>query len=281
MLRSTGIRTASWVILILLCVTMLVPLANVIATSLTTKTGSLQPGAILWPNPVSVEGYETLFNRMRFWLPFTNTMIVTVSGTVLHVLLCALAGYALSREDLAGRSWITATILLTLAIPAQTILVPLFVVFRDFGLLNKLVALIIVDLVSAFSILLMKTYFEQVPKQIIESAQMDGAGHVRLFRDFYVPLSLPGIITIAVFEMVAKYNLFIHPLLFIRDPNLTTLQIALQSVVGGEGSASTNDFIAPNVMMAGIVVALAPILLFFGFFQRYLVRGLTLGGVKE
>ena len=127
----------------------------------------------------------------------------------------------------------------------------------------------------------MKTYFENVPAQIVESARLDGASHFRLFRDFYVPLSLPGIITIAVFEMVAKYNLFIHPLLFIRDPDKTTLQIALQSVVGGEGTTSTNDFIAPNVMMAGIVVALVPLLFFFGIFQRYLVSGMTLGGVKE
>ena len=88
-------------------------------------------------------------------------------------------------------------------------------------------------------------------------------------------------ITITVFEMVKKYSLFIHPLLFIRDPNKTTLQIALQSVVGGESNVSTNDFIAPNVMMAGIVVALVPLLAFFVFFQRYLISGLTLGGVKE
>ena len=183
-------------------------------------------------------------------------------------------------RDLPGRNWIVGGILLTLAIPTQTLLVPLFIVFRDLGLLNTLLSLIIVDLVTAFSIVLMKTYFEQVPREIVESAQLDGAGHFRLFWNFYLPLSLPGVITITVYEMVKKYNLFIHPLLFISDPDKTTLQIALQSVVGGESSTSTNDFIAPNVMMAGIVVAIVPLLVFFAFFQRYLISGVSAGGVK-
>jgi|TARA_A100001391_G_scaffold50130_1_gene30401 ABC-type glycerol-3-phosphate transport system permease component len=280
MLHSRSIRIGSWVLLIALSLTMIVPLINVIATSLTTKTGSLQPGVILWPDPVSVEGYYTLMNRMRIWLPFMNTMYVTIVGTAAHVLLCCVAGYALSREDLPGRNWIVGGILLTLAIPTQTLLVPLFIVFRDLGLLNTLLSLIIVDLVTAFSIVLMKTYFEQVPREIVESAQLDGAGHFRLFWNFYLPLSLPGVITITVYEMVKKYNLFIHPLLFISDPDKTTLQIALQSVVGGESSTSTNDFIAPNVMMAGIVVAIVPLLVFFAFFQRYLMSGVSAGGVK-
>ncbi|MCD7059799.1 carbohydrate ABC transporter permease [Pelagibacterium xiamenense] len=280
MLQSRGIRIASWVILIALSLTMIVPLINVVATSFTSKAGSLQPGVILWPEPFSVEGYFTLMNRMRIWLPFMNTMYVTIVGTALHVVLCAVAGYALSNENLPGRNWIVAAILFTLAIPTQTILVPLFIVFRDFGLLNTLLSLILVDLVTAFSIVLMKTYFEQVPKEIIESATMDGAGHLRLFWNFYMPLALPGVITITVFHMVTKYNLFIHPLLFISDPDKTTLQIALQSVVGGEGSTFTSDFIAPNVMMAGIVAALIPLLIFFAFFQRYLISGVTAGGVK-
>lgn len=281
MLRSPGIRIVSWVILVTLVTMMIVPFVNVVATSFTSKFGSLQPGVLLWPQPFSLEGYETLFNRLRFWLPFANTMYVTVVGTLLHVALCSLAGYALAQENLPGRGWITGLILLTLAIPTQTILVPLFIVFRDFGLINQLLSLIIIDAVTAFSIVLMKTFFEKVPKEIVESAALDGAGHVRLLWDFYLPMSLPGVVTIGVFEMVTKYNLFIHPLLFINDPDKTTLQIALQSIVGGEGSTFTSDFIAPNVMMAGVFVALVPLLVFFTFFQRYLLSGLTLGGVKE
>ena len=235
----------------------------------------------MWPDPFSLEGYATLFNRLRFIVPFFNTMIVTASGTVLHVILAALGGYVLSQQSLPGRRVIAAIILLTLTIPSHVILVPLFVVFKQLHLLNTLWSLVISNLVSAFSILLMKTYFEQVPRELIESARMDGASTFALMRDFYFPLALPGIVTVAAFQIVYRYNMFIEPLLYINDSDLTTLQIALKSVIISEGSTSTNDYIAPNVMMAGIVVALVPLLIFYPIMQRYLLRGLTVGGVKE
>ena len=199
----------------------------------------------------------------------------------MHVVLSALGGYVLAQENLPGRRFIAGIILLTLTIPSHVILVPLFVVFKQLHLLNTLISLIISNLVSAFSILLMKTYFEQVPKPLIESARIDGASTFALLRDFYFPLALPGIVTVAAFQIVYRYNMFIEPLLYINDPNLTTVQIALKSVILTESSTSTNDFIAPNVMMAGIVVALVPLLLFYPIMQRYLIRGLTVGGVKE
>lgn len=281
MLRSPGVRFFSYAVLLLLACTMIVPLWSVVATSLTTKYASLQPGIIMWPDPFSLEGYATLFNRLRFIVPFFNTMIVTASGTVLHVILAALGGYVLSQQSLPGRRVIAAIILLTLTIPSHVILVPLFVVFKQLHLLNTLWSLVISNLVSAFSILLMKTYFEQVPRELIESARMDGASTFALMRDFYFPLALPGIVTVAAFQIVYRYNMFIEPLLYINDSDLTTLQIALKSVIISEGSTSTNDYIAPNVMMAGIVVALVPLLIFYPIMQRYLLRGLTVGGVKE
>jgi putative aldouronate transport system permease protein len=281
MLRSPGIRVLSYAVLLLLAGTMIVPLWSVVSTSFTTKYASLQPGIILWPDPFSLEGYQTLFNRLSFLLPFANTMLVTAAGTALHVVLSALGGYVLAQENLPGRRIIAGIILLTLTIPSHVILVPLFVVFKQLHLLNTLLSLIISQLVSAFSILLMKTYFEQVPKPLIESARIDGASTFALLRDFYFPLALPGIVTVAAFQMVYRYNMFIEPLLYINDPDLTTLQIALKSVILTESSTSTNDYIAPNVMMAGIVVALIPLLLFYPIMQRYLIRGLTVGGVKE
>lgn len=281
MLRSRPITILSFIVLFVLAATMVVPLWSVVATAFSTKFGSLQPGVILWPSPWSLEGFDTLFRRLNFLLPFANTFYVTVVGTIAHVLLSALGGYVLVHEELPGRRIIAGIILLTLTIPSQVILVPLFVVFKQFQLLNTLLSLIVSELVSAFSILLMKTYFEQVPKTMIESARMDGAGHFKLLKDFYFPLALPGVVTVAAFQIVHKYNLFIEPLLFIKDPQKVTVQIALQSVILGESATSTNDFIAPNVTMAAIVVALVPLLIFYPFMQRYLIRGLTLGGVKE
>lgn len=281
MTKSPTIRILSYLVLFVLAATMIVPLWSVAATSFSTKFGSLQPGVILWPSPFSLEGYETMFNRLQFLRPLGNTLYVTVVGTSLHVLLSAIGGYVLIQERLPGKHIIAGMILLSLTIPSQVILVPLFVVFKQFMLLNTLFSLIISDLVSAFSILLMKAYFEQVPKPIVESARIDGAGHFKLLRDVYFPLGVPGLVTVGAFQMVHKYNLFIEPLLFVRDPDKITLQIALQSVILGESSTSTNDFIAPNVTMAAIVLALVPLLIAYPFMQRYLIQGLNVGGVKE
>ncbi len=280
MLRSPAFRLFAWVFLSLLALSMIVPMVGVVATSFTSKLGSMQPGIRLWPDPVSLEGYTTLFRRFEFWRPFGNTLYVTVIGTLAHVGLCALAGYALAQPDLPGKKIIAGIILVTLTIPSQTILVPLFVVFRSLGLLNTLLSLIVAELVSAFSILLLKTYFEQIPRPIIDMAKIDGAGPLRIFWSIALPLARPGIITVTSFNMVWKYNLFIEPLLFINDPRKITLQVALQSIIGGGGTTSTSDIITPNVMMAGIVVGLVPLLLFYPFLQRYLVQGLYMGAVK-
>lgn len=281
MLRSPAIRIASWIVLILLAGTMIVPLWSVLATSFTTKYASLQPGIQLWPEPFSLEGYQTLFNRLNFLLPFYNTMLVTIIGTAVHVLLAGLGGYVLAQANLPFRGLIAGIIVITLTIPSHVILVPLFVVFKQLGLLNTLFSLLLSGTVSAFSILLMKGYFEQVPRALVESAQLDGATTFDVLRYVYVPLALPGIVTVAAFQVVYRYNMFIEPLLYINDPKLSTLQVALKAIILTEGSTSTNDYIAPNVMMAGIIIALIPLLVFYPIMQRFLLRGLTVGSVKE
>ncbi len=280
MLRAKGIRRLSYVIMALLAATMIVPFWSVLVTAFSTRFDSFQPGIHLWPASWSVEGFRTLFSRVDFGLPFTNTLIVTMTGTALHVALATLGGYVLAQPGLPGRQLIGGIILLTMTIPSQVILVPQFVVFRQLHLLNTLTALVISDAVSAFSVLLMKTYFEQIPKDVLEAARMDGARHARLVWDFYLPMALPGVMTIAAFQVVSRYNMFTEPLLFITDASKITLQIALKSVVQGKDTVSTSDFIGPNAQMAGVVISILPLLIFYPLMQRYLVRGLTIGGVK-
>lgn len=280
MLRSTPIRVLSFVVLALLSLTMIVPLVSIVATAFSSKLASLQPGIILWPQPVSLEGFQTLFSRLDFVKPLLNTLMITVTGTAIHVLMAAMAGYVLAQDTLPGRRLIAAVILLTLTIPSQIMLVPLFVMFRQFGLINTWFSLWLSGTVSAFSIILMKTYFEQIPAALIESARLDGAGNYALIRHVYLPLALPGVLTVAAFQVVYRYNMFTEPLLFITDGDKLTLQIALKSIILSESATSTNDFIAPNVQMAGILFAMLPLLAFYPIMQRYLVRGMLLGAVK-
>ena len=206
--------------------------------------------------------------------------MLTVTGTAIHVLLAAMAGFVLAQESLPGRRLIGALILLTLTIPSQIMMVPMFVLFRQAGLLNTWFSLWLSGTVSAFSILLMKAYFEQVPAALVDSARLDGAGNYALLRHVYLPLAMPGVLTVAAFQVVYRYNMFTEPLLFITDADKLTLQIALKSIILSESATSTNDFIAPNVQMAGILLAMLPLLIFYPLMQRYLVRGMLVGAVK-
>jgi len=280
MLNSTPVRVLSFIVLGLLAGTMLIPLWSITATAFSSKFASLQPGIILWPAPFSLEGFATLFSRLDFIRPLLNTLMLTVTGTAVHVLLAAMAGFVLAQENLPGRRLIGALILLTLTIPSQIMMVPMFVLFRQAGLLNTWFSLWLSGTVSAFSILLMKSYFEQVPAALVDSARLDGAGNYALLRHVYLPLALPGVLTVAAFQVVYRYNMFTEPLLFITDADKLTLQIALKSIILSESATSTNDFIAPNVQMAGILLALLPLLVFYPFMQRYLVRGMLIGAVK-
>ncbi|HIO74303.1 MAG TPA: carbohydrate ABC transporter permease [Candidatus Marinimicrobia bacterium] len=281
MLKSRGFLIFSYSLLGLLSIMMIVPLINVIATSFSTGLGSMQPSVIFWPDKFTFEAYEVLWRRLEYWRPLMNTIFVTSVGSIIHVFLSAIGGYVLAQSSLPGKNLIAIIILLTLTIPSQIIMVPLFVVFKQFHLLNTLTSLIVAELVSGFSILLMKTYFERIPIELKESAKIDGANTWMIFLKIYVPLTFPGLATVLLFDVVRKYNMFIEPLIFINDPLKMTLQVALKSIVLNDQVTSTNDIITPNVVSAGIVLALAPLILFYPAIQRYFITGIYSGAVKE
>ena len=269
-----------YVVLGLIASMMIVPLINVLATSFSTNLDSMRPGVILWPETFSIEGYKVLFNRLEFFRPFKNTLMVTIVGTFCHVLLAAMGGYVLAQKNLPGKRLIASFILITMTIPSQIIMVPLFIVFREFQLLNTLTSLVVAELVSGFSILLMKNYFERVPYALVESARIDGASAMLIFRRIYLPLTVPGLMTVALFDVVRKYNMFMEPLLFINDPEKITLQVALRAIVMPDDSTSSSQLITNNVIMAAIVVALVPLVLFYPYIQKFFIKGAHSGAVK-
>jgi putative aldouronate transport system permease protein len=241
----------------------------------------MQPGIKLWPAPFSTEGYQTVWGRLQLWLPFFNSVIVTVVGTALHVVLSAMAGYVLVQRDLPGRKSITTVILVTMMVPWQAIMIPLYVVNHQLGLLNTLYALIVSGLVSGFSILLMRNFFLSVPYDLAESAMLDGAGHLRIFFRIYLPLAKAGLATVTLFEFVTRWNDFTSALLFINDPSKYTLQIALNTIITQSEATSSNYVITENVRMAGIIIGLIPLVLIYPYVQKYFVKGIMMGSTKE
>lgn len=260
---------------------MIIPFWNVIAVAFSSGLGSMESGIILWPRDFSVDGFEVIWSNLGLERAFLNSLFVTVLGTLAHVALACLAGYVLIQKELPGQKLIVMFILATMAIPGELIMIPLYIVFRNLGLYNSLWALVISGMVSGFSIILMRNFFAGVPFDLAESARIDGASDFHIFRTIYLPLAKAGIATIALFEMVGRWNMFLPVILYISDSQKYTLQVVLRSLVTENQGNSGTSMITPNVQMAGILIAILPLVAMYPFMQRYFVKGISLGAVKE
>ena len=269
------------VFMVLLTLVMIVPFINVLAVAFSSPLPSMKPGIKLWPEGWSVEGFRTVWVNVGLQRAFINSVIVTSVGTFFHVLLAAFAGYVLIQRNLPGKKLMIFFILATMAIPSELIMIPLFIVNRELGLLNTLAALVFSGLVSGFSIILLRNYFASVPYDLWESAKIDGAGDFHIFRSIYLPLSKAGIATVALFELVSRWNQFLPVILYISDSSKYTLQVALQALVTENMGTSGTAMVTPNVRMAGILIAILPLVILYPLMQRYFVQGITLGSVKE
>lgn len=268
-------------LLVGLVLVMVIPFVNVLAIAFSEALASMEHGIILWPRKFSVDGFSTVWINLDLQRAFMNSLIVTSIGTALHVMLSCFAAYVLIQKDLPGKNLMLVFILATMAIPGELIMIPLYMVNKQLGLLNTLTALIFSGLVGGFSILLLRNFFAGVPYDLAESAKIDGASDFHIFRTIYLPLSQAGIATIALFELVGRWNQFLPVILYINDSRKYTLQVALQALVTENMGTSGMSMVTPNVRMAGIVIAILPLVLLYPFMQRYFVQGITLGSVKE
>lgn len=283
--KMTGGRLAFLILnllfLLIIASTMIVPLWNAVAESLSSNFGSMQPGILMWPREFSFSGYKTIWTVLDLWKPFENSVLVSVIGTALHVFLSAMAGYALAQPGLPLRRTMTVFILITMMIPFEAIMIPFYVTMQEFGLLNTLVALILSGAVSGFSILLMRNFFQSIPMDILEAAKIDGSGQFRAFWSIYLPLSKAGLATVTLFEFVGRWNNLLTTLLLINNSSKDTLQVALYGLVDQGSSASSGNLVTTNVKMAGIIIAVLPLILAYPFVQKYFVKGIFLGASKE
>jgi len=267
--------------LLILALTMIIPMINVLAVSFTSDMESYENTIKLFPRDPAISGYIELFRQVAIAKPFINNTIVTVIGTFIHVLLCSMAGFVLVRNDIPAKGILVMLVTLPMMIPFQMIIIPVYVTMKNLGLIDSLGALILIGMVSTFSILLMKNFFEGIPRSLEESAYIDGASEFIVFFHIFFPLAKPGIATIAIFEFVNRWNQFLPAVLFINSPKNYTLQIALRSLVVSQELTSTTQSVANNTRMAGIVISVIPLIIIYIFAQKYFIKGLMVGSVKE
>jgi multiple sugar transport system permease protein len=275
-MRERTTSRTSWVVLhlaiILGALAMFFPFLWTFITSITPGAGfSITPQ--LWPENPSVEAYATLFTERPFARVVLNSLMLAVITTVVQLFTSATAAYAFSRLPFRGRGIVFAVYLATMMVPLQVLVVPLFAELKAFGLLNTYLGALLPTFASAFGIFLLRQAINQVPRELDEAATLDGAGHFRVFFSIVLPNIKPALATLTIFAFMGSWNSFLWPLIVLRDPELQTLPIAL---AGLQGQYTT----AWDVVMAGSVVSILPMLALYIFAQKYIIQGVASSGIK-
>jgi len=271
--RRTTSRAALHVALVVGALLTITPLAWMLGASfMATGEANTVPPRIL-PRHPTLEHYVALFTRMDLARHFLNSVFVTTCATVVSVLVNAMAGHAFAKLRFGGRDRLFRGLAMGLVIPAQVGMLPLFLLLRQMGLVNTYLGVMIPYFASIFGIFLIRQYALGVPDDLLDAARVDGAGELRIFRTIVLPIIRPILVTLALFTFLSTWNDFMWPLIILTDDAKYTLPVALAGLVG-EHVQDT------ELMMAGSVVTVLPVLAVFLAFQRTYVRGILAGGVK-
>jgi multiple sugar transport system permease protein len=271
--RGAFAAVSRWVFVGIGLVFALVPFIWMIATSFRTERDLFSNPASLLPTEWTLHGYQGIWEQLPFLLLVFNTIVFAGITTLLTLLFDSMCAYALARLDFRGRSVAFWLVLVTLMVPFQVTLIPVFVELFHLDWLNTYQGLIIPRATSAFGIFLFRQFFISIPRELDEAARIDGAGHFRIYWRVILPLAKPAIATVAVLNFTALWNDLLWPLVVTSTPEMRTLPAGL-ALFGGQ---HVTDH---AVLMAGAVISLLPIAIAFFLAQRYFVAGVATTGLK-
>jgi multiple sugar transport system permease protein len=260
-------------LLILAAALAVFPLLWMVAVSLmpTGAASTLPPP--LWPKEPTLVHYRALLAEGGIGRAFFNSLGLAIAATLLSTTFNTLAGYAFAKLHFAGRDKIFALLIAALVIPGQVAMLPLFLMLKGMGLVNTWAGVLVPCLAGIFGIFLVRQYARGIPDELIEAARMDGAGEFRTFFSVVLPILKPVLVTLAVFAFLGSWNDFMWPLIVLTDGDLYTLPVALASL-------SREHVQDSELMMAGAVITVMPVLILFLALQRYYMQGLLMGSVK-
>ena len=259
--------------LALLSAATLFPLAWMLMASLMAPGEASQFPPPLWPQNPSLANYRQLFEAHGIARQAANSLAVAVAATLLSLAFNLSAGYAFAKLPFAGRERLFRALLGALVIPGQVAMMPLFLLLKQMGLVNTYAGALVPWLASVFGIFLVRQYAQGIPDDLLEAARIDGAGEWRIFTAIVLPLLKPIIVTLAVLVFLGSWNDFMWPLIVLTDRDLQTLPVAL----AGLSREHVQD---TELMMAGSVLTVAPVLILFLVLQRHYMKGLLMGSVK-
>ncbi|WP_309122651.1 carbohydrate ABC transporter permease [Paenibacillus sp.] len=287
---TAGYRTFTifnYIFLTVATLSMFLPLLNVIAQSFSSPFAIDRGDVLFWPVEFTTIYYQYVFQDASIWRAFGISVFITVVGTFINLAATSSLAYPLSRDEFVGRKQLLLLIVFTMIFTAP--LIPEFILIRELRLSNTLWALMIPTAISAFNLIVMRSFFMQIPKELIDSGRIDGAGELRMAWSIVLPLSKPVMATVGIFYSVMNWNTYKNALYYINDRALYPLQIKLREMLITDDIVDTGNDLFSNlataspqgVQMTVIIVATVPIVMIYPFLQRYFVKGMMVGSIKS
>lgn len=275
----------NYTFLFLLMVAALYPVLYVLAASLSSFEFLAQGKVGIIPRGFTLDAYKRILSYPMLDRAYLNTFFYTIAGTFISMLLSVLAAYPLSRRPFPGQKLMSSVVVVAMLFSAGT--VPTFLVVTKLHMYNTVWSILIPTAVSSFNVVLLKSFFQQIPYELEEAASLDGCSQMMILFRIILPLSMSGLVTVGLFYAVAQWNSYFPAMLYLRDRALVPIQIILRDIVIQNQTneltidlVNGSDQISESAKYATIVVATIPIMLVYPFVQKYFVKGIMVGSVK-
>jgi putative aldouronate transport system permease protein len=271
---------------IILSLVVLYPIYYALIASI-SKPLLVENGTVMFrPHGFTFDSYLKASQKSGFWVAYGNTVYYTVVGTLVSMLFSTSMAYGLSRKRLALRKTLTLFTVFTMWFSAG--MIPLYITFKDYNLLNTRTSIILGFAINTYNMIILKSFFEQVPESLEEAAFMDGASNFRIFTMIFLPLSKPALATVSMFYAVGRWNSYFWAMNLLRDDNKMPLQVLLKKLIVDQTSMAKDDAMVTmsslssptTIIYAIIILAIIPMMVAYPFVQKYFKTGITLGAVK-
>lgn len=275
------------IFLILITLIILYPLIYVISASLSTPLAVERGDVVLFPKGFTLAAYKHILGMSDVWISYANSFFYTIAGTLISMMVTILSAFVLSRDNLPGRKLLNILVTINLWFGAG--MIPLYLNFRDFGLLNTRLAILIGFIVNPFNLILMRNFFKSIPRSLEEAAAIDGAGLSRILLQVVIPLSGPSIACIALFYAVANWNSYMWPMILLNDDSKIPLQVFIKKLIvelkvpefkQASIDSGATEVTEQTFVYASILVSAIPMLVLYPFIQKFFVKGVMVGAVK-
>lgn len=267
----------NYIVFIIIGLIMMVPIWKVVVDSL-NRVGVYQ--FRLWPHDFTADGYRVILETSALYQPFINSIITTVLGTLLGLVLSTLGGYVLAQKELPGRDGLAYFLLFTMIFSGG--MIPEYLVMRQLHLINSMWILVVKHGINVYNLVLMKNFFEGIPESLYEAAKLDGCSPMGIFFKIVIPLSKAALASIGLMFAVTVWNDYSTVKIYITDPSQVNFQYKLRNMIMDGDTPTTSYSVSQTTLFnAGIMAAIIPFMILYPFLQKYFVTGVNIGAVKE